>query len=380
MHATSVMTARERYIETLTFGTPDRIPFQPGGPREKTLARWHSEGLPADRHYMDAVYGELGLEIPAAKPAVGHGVNFRMMPTFEEKVLEHRDGHYIVQDWMGNITEISDEYDYTYIRNAKDFVTRKWHRFPVENEGDFEEMKKRYDPEEPGRRPGDLKERLAKMKERDYVTGVHFSGPFWQLREWCGFEPLCMMFIDKPEFVREMATFWKDFVSKTMAPVIEAGVIDVIGISEDMAYKQKAMISPGMTREFLMPAYVQWVTEARQGGVPVIDMDSDGMVDELIPIWIESGINVCDPIEVAAGNDLNEFQRTFGRKMAYRQGVDKRCIAKGGRVIEEELRRLEPAVKSGGYIPGCDHGVPFDISWPDFLHYCRLLAEMTGWR
>ena len=64
---------------------------------------------------------------------------FKMMPTFEEKVLEHRDGHYIVQDWMGAITEISDEYDFTYIRSAKDFVTRKWHRFPVQNRREWEE-------------------------------------------------------------------------------------------------------------------------------------------------------------------------------------------------------------------------------------------------
>ncbi|OQA30800.1 MAG: Adenylate cyclase 1 [Betaproteobacteria bacterium ADurb.Bin341] len=49
-----------------------------------------------------------------------------MIPTFEEKVLEHKNGHYIVQDWMGAVTEISDKYDYTYIRNAIDFVTRRW--------------------------------------------------------------------------------------------------------------------------------------------------------------------------------------------------------------------------------------------------------------
>ena len=36
-------------------------------------------------------------------------------------------------------------------------------------------------------------------------------------------------------------------------------------------------------------------------------------------------------------------------------------------------------VRDGGYIPGCDHGVPFNISWPDFIHYARLLAELTGW-
>ncbi len=34
----------------------------------------------------------------------------------------------------------------------------------------------------------------------------------------------------------------------------------------------------------------------------------------------------------------------------------------------------------GGYIPGCDHGVPADVSWPDCLEYCRRLAEMTGWK
>ena len=119
--------------------------------------------------------------------------------------------------------------------------------------------------------------------------------------------------------------------------------------------------------------------EARQGGVKIIDMDSDGKINELIPIWIESGINCCDPIEVAAGNDIVEFRVQFGNRIAYRQGVDKRCIAKSGKVIEEELRRIEAVVKDGGYIPGCDHGVPHDISWPDYIHYGRLLAEMTGW-
>jgi uroporphyrinogen decarboxylase len=139
------------------------------------------------------------------------------------------------------------------------------------------------------------------------------------------------------------------------------------------------MISPAMTREFLLPCWRRWNREAREAGVAIVDMDSDGHVGELIPIWIDAGFDVCDPIEVAAGNDINAYRRQFGRKIAYRQGVDKRCMAKGGKVIEDELRRIEPVVRDGGFIPGCDHGVPSDISWPDFIHYSRLLAEMTGW-
>jgi len=35
-------------------------------------------------------------------------------------------------------------------------------------------------------------------------------------------------------------------------------------------------------------------------------------------IWIEAGINNCDPIEVAAGNDIALYRRMFGKNMAYR--------------------------------------------------------------
>jgi uroporphyrinogen decarboxylase len=374
------MNARERYIATLRFEKPDRIPFMPGGPRESTLKRWHGEGLPAGVNWFEALCREIGVKIEASKPQVSHKVDFRMNPKFEEKVLEHKNGHYIVQDWMGNITEISDEYDVTYIRSAKDFVTRKWHKFPVESRKDFEDMKKRYCPDDPARYPADFDDRVKKLKERDYVVSVNFAGPFWQIREWCGFEPLCVLFADDPDFIREMAVFWTEFVSKTMARILDAGVVDVIGISEDMAYKEKSMISPAMTREFLLPAWTRWVTEAKQAGVPIVDMDSDGRIDELIPIWMDAGINVCDPIEVAAGCDINDYRSRFGRKMAYRQGVDKRCIARGGNVIDAELARIAPVVRDGGYIPGCDHGVPHDISWPDFIYYSRLLAELTGWR
>ena len=373
------MTPRERYLATVLFQSPDRIPFEPSGPREKTLKRWHSEGLPAGRPWFDSLCEELGVSMPKTQPAVQPDVRFRMNPMFEEKVLEHKDGHYIVQDWMGNITEISDEYDYTYIRSARDFVTRKWHKFPVTNRAEFEAMKTRYDSADPVRYPADFAERVRAMKGRDYVASIGFAGPFWQMREWCGFEPRCMLFLDDPEFVREMAQFWTQFVSKTMERVLEAGVVDYIQISEDMAYKEKSMISPAMAREFLLPAWSRWVREARQAGVPVVDMDSDGKVDELIPLWIEAGINVCDPIEVAAGNDINRYRETFGRSMAYRQGIDKRCIAKGGKIIEDEMARVEPVLRGGGYIPGCDHGVPYDISWPNFIRYSRMLAEMTGW-
>jgi len=373
------MNSRQRYIETLTFGNPDKIPFSPGGPRESTLKAWHTQGLPAETSFWTHLLELLGIEPEKTAPPVYLGMNFLMMPQFEETVLEHKDGHYIVQDWKGNVCEIADTFDVTYLRTARDFVTRRWIKCPVENRDDWEQMKSRYVVDTPGRFPADFEERCRQARERDYMLAFGFNGPFWQLREWCGFEGLCMMTIEQPELVEEMAAFWTDFCSEILDRILQRVVPDAVHLSEDMAYKAKAMISPAMTRHFCQPSYNRWVSQTRKAGVPIVDMDSDGFIGELIPIWIESGINVCDPIEVAAHNDINEFRRQFGHSIAYTGGVDKRAMAKGGDILRQELKRIEPVIRDGGYIPGCDHAVPSDISWPDFVDYSRLLAKMTGW-
>ena len=54
-------------------------------------------------------------------------------------------------------------------------------------------------------------------------------------------------------------------------------------------------------------------------------------------------------------------------------------MAKGGDVLKAEIDRITPVIKSGGFIPGCDHGVPSDVSWQNFVLHTKLLAERTGW-
>jgi uroporphyrinogen decarboxylase len=383
------MTPRERYLETLLFGRPDRIPLEPGLPRDSTLAAWHEQGKPTERNAIDCIFdlinekrAEKGLP-PAdhhpRKPETNPGVSFQMIPTFEEKVLEHKDGHYIVQDWMGAITEISDKYDYTYIRVARDFVTRKWHKFPVENRADWEAMKWRFDPKDAERFPENFEARCARLRERDYAFTLHFNGPFWQLREFCGFEGLCTLMLEQPDLVHEMARFWTEFCSAVMKPIFERVAPDVLYFSEDMAFKERPMISPKMTEEFCAPSYRRWIEEGRAAGIPVFAIDSDGCIDQLVPVWMACGVNCVDPLEVAAGNDILAMRAAFGRKVAFRGGVDKRAIAAGGAVLKAEMERIRPVVKDGGYIPGCDHGVPPDICWENFKDYSLQLAEMTGW-
>lgn len=377
---TTTMTERERFIATLKFEPVDRVPFIPGHGRESTRKRWRKEGLPADvDDYIGYIRRLIGMEPEPQRKKTSPGMVLTMIPEFEEKIIEERPNSRVVQDWKGNVCEIGKEFDPSYLRGAPDFVTRSWIKCPVENRHDWEDMKRRYDANDPKRFPADFLKRCAKLKTRDYTVGLVFPGPFWQLREWLGFENLCMLLLDDPDFAWDMVDFWREFVSKMLTRLYAHCVPDFVMFNEDMAYKEKPMVGPDMARQFLLPSWYEWTQISNAAGVPIISVDSDGYVGSLIPVWIEAGIRHCSPMEVAAGNDLPALREQFGRKMAFSGGVDKRLMAKGGQAIVNEINRLKPVIDSGGYIPSCDHGVPSDVSWPDFVRYSRLLAEATGW-
>jgi hypothetical protein len=377
------VSARERYINTLLFRHTDRVPFMPGKSRESTRRAWHAQGLPPsiddNQDIAEYAYREAGGRETLPRGGEELTVESRMIPMFEEKVIDRGERNQIVQDWKGNICEISNEFTPAHLRNPVDFVTRRWIKCPVESRADWIQMSGRYDPDAPSRIPSDARERAARLAERTWPIHVDISGPFWQLREWLGFENLCMLFYDDLPFLKEMVAFWQEFVARLLTRLFSFVVPDEVHFSEDMAFKGHAMISPSMARDILLPVYRSWGKIIRDAGCPLYAMDSDGFVGELIPIWIEAGMNACDPIEVAAHNDIVSFRKRFGRGMAFLGGVDKRAIAKGGAAIESEIARIVPVIESGGYIPGCDHGVPPDVSWPNFVTYVGLLAHATGW-
>ena len=376
------MNPRERYIETLRFGAPDRVPFHPGNGRISTRKAWHQQGLPSEiapERIAEYAYRQAGGTLPWPEEGKDFPVSERMIPMFEEKILEERATTRIVQDWKGNICEISNQYPVDYLRNPVDFVTRRWIRCPVVTRADWEQIKGRYDPDDPARYPKDAQALAAELKTRTWPVKLQFSGPFWQLREWLGFERLCMSFCDEPDFLREMIDFWRSYISRILENTLVRFVPDEVHLSEDMAYKMYSMISPSMVREFLLPVWREWGEITKAAGVSLYGMDSDGFVGELVPFWIEAGFTHCDPIEVAAGNDINALRATFGRRMAFFGGIDKRAMASGGATLEAEIERVRPVIKDGGYIPSCDHGVPADVPWPNYVRCTGLLAKATGW-
>jgi uroporphyrinogen-III decarboxylase len=58
-------------------------------------------------------------------------------------------------------------------------------------------------------------------------------------------------------------------------------------------------------------------------------------------------------------------------------GIDKRVLAGSKEGIEKELLRILPVMRErGGYIPTCDHGVPEEVSYENYLYYRKRCVEL----
>ena len=78
---------------------------------------------------------------------------------------------------------------------------------------------------------------------------------------------------------------------------------------------------------------------------------------------------------MASGVDVVELGKKYP-DILISGGIDKRIIAEGGDAIKRHLEYIMPAMRQrGGYIPTCDHGVPEEVSFENYLLFRKLLKE-----
>jgi len=358
------MTPRERFLQTMLFGTPDRIPYQFGGPRESTFNAWYKQGLPRGIDWDRFVGHDHWETVP---------INLQALPAFETVVLEEDSVHKVWIDEMG-----AKRIDHKKLPTPG-FVTRTYLEFPVKNRSDFDRMTRRFDPNDPGRLPPDWDEQKRRFAGvHDFVLGIIFPSIFWKVRDWVGFHRICEMVYDDPVLLQDMMHFVADFTIEATRRVLTDCQVDYVYFNEDMCYKTASMISPAHVREFMWPCYRKLVRHFRQYGVSVLIMDSDGYIGDMIPLWIDVGINAVGPVEIAANNDPIAYRKRFGKNLAMLGGIDKRELRfDKPRCRAEVLRKVPWLIEQGGYIPGCDHGVPPDIPLRTFLYMCELIKEIA---
>lgn len=355
------MTARERYLATFSFQPVDRPFVGAVGGWSETGERWKREGWD----------GSSLTDLFHTDTLLTTGVYYGPIPHFEYKVLEENERTRLYVNHEGIV--MREFLDYNGNSSMPHFV-----KFPVESEADFEAFcAERLQPDFEPRAPANWADLVQAFRTRtdpllDFAN--RWGGFFGSLRNLLGVQNLCLAFYDNPRLVERMMDQRVEVVLAVTERVLAEVEIDTFGFWEDMGFKTASLLGPEHFRRFMLPRYVKVTQWLRSKGVKHVGVDSDGQVGELIPLWLEAGLDMVWPMEVAAGMDVVALRRQYGQSLNMLGGIDKRAVAVGGQAMRDEVDRVMPAVEAGGYSPQLDHSAPPDISWRNMCEYMEYLV------
>lgn len=374
------MVPRDRMSEPVRRlrDTYARVPDAPLYRREfgfYCLEEWKAQGMP-----QDLPLAELFQYDPEARLSLGQlgWCEAAFVPGFEERVIEVRAEHEVIQDVAGRHLLV--------FRGRRSGFMPEYIDHPVKDRRTWEEeVRWRLDPASPERYAG-LETRMESSRRsagEGWMICQNLIGGYMYLRSLIGPETLLYAFHDDPGLIESCMEAWFLLADAVIARHQAHLTLDELYLAEDICYNNGSLISPAMMRRFLLPYYQQLVANVRSRQLDrqrhlYLQIDTDGFADPVIPLYRELGMDVMSPFEVAAGCDVVRTGRQYP-DLALFGGIDKRILAQGPKAIDRELERILPAMRRrGGYIPTCDHGVPAEVRYEDYLHYRRRCVELGG--
>ena len=343
------------------------------------MDRWKSEGHIAENVTQAELDELFGFDQPGLFSLGGLGwCEGGFVPTFEEHwIRDEGDSYEIVQDFAGRHVK--------YFKGRRQGFMPEYVDHPVKDMKTWEELCKwRLDPKTPERQPR-IANTVAKARQAELEGKVicqNLVGGYMYLRSLMG--PLDLMYLlyDDPDLIHDCMKTWFNLADAVIAQHQEHVTLDDIYIGEDICYNHGLLISKDMVREFLFPYYQQLLANAKKRQLDptrkiYFHLDTDGFSDEALPLYQEIGMNYLSPFEVASGCDVVRTGRDYP-ELLISGGFDKRIMAAGKEAIDREIERIMPVMyRRGGYIPTCDHGVPEEVSFENYMYYRKRMLEFA---
>ena len=324
------MSIRDDFLDVLNFRTPKgrRPMIEWAGWWDKTRDRWHTEGVPShlDTQQLHRFFGLDPIYMVAIAPAV------KRPKVHGAPIITTASEYRALKPQIFNPAVIEDAVKYALsLKTAHD--------------------------------------------RGEIVLRVWIDGFFWFPRNMLGIENHLMAFYDQPELMHEMNRDLADFTLAGLERMFQVIKPEFVGFGEDMSYNLGPMISEQTFNEFILPYYNQIIPRIHKNGIKVL-VDSDGDITKMLPWFIRAGIDGVYPLERQAGVDVCQIRKDYPDFILL-GAYDKMVMNKGKQAMYDEFKRLEPVIRSGGFIPSVDHQTPPAVSFDDYKCYMELFKEFS---
>ena len=359
------MNSRRRLMMAVNHEEPDMVPLDLGGTENTTISR---------TAYMN-LRPSLGMAADP-KPFVINRMMDAVFPDFDllEKLSIDCLGIRPSPDFRATTTELPDDsfYDEFGIRWKKasyyyDMVENPLREMTLEELGKTEWP----DPFKDGRFKG-LKAQAKELYETtDYalVAGHIMWGPFEMGCALRGYEQFCVdLYTDEKFAVALLESNLQLAIKFWDAYLDEIGeYIQVAAGGDDVGMQTGTILSPEMYRKYIKPLHKRLYDFIKTKTKAKIFLHSCGSVYDLIPDFIEEGVDILSPVQfTAARMDLASLKRDFGKSIAFwGGGVDTQHVLPGGSIqeIRDQVSRVfDIMAPGGGFVFVPVHNIQADVS------------------
>ena len=371
------MTNRKRLLAILNYENYDRLPVVHFGFWTELLEKWVTEGHLKPHEIINALDGTANERLIEEK--LGFDFNYygtayqdlsgfsSLFPAFEPKrIREYADSSY----------EYMNEDGVIVLQKPKTISIPSELGHLLKDRGSWEEhylprlqySEERFDDTA-------LQKLGFESKTRTEPLGIYCKSLFGQIRNWLGVEGMSYLYADDEELYDDIINTVGELVYKTTKRVLESGIeFDFAHFWEDICFKNGPLVVPSVFAEKVGPHYRRITDLVKSYGVGIVSLDCDGLIDFLLPIWLENGINTMFPIEVGTwAASIAPWREKYGKALRGVGGMNKHVLSRDKAAVDTEIERLKPLVALGGFLPCPDHRLPPDTKWELVQYYCERM-------
>lgn len=322
------MNSRDRFRETMRYGTTDRVPYFEEGIRKEVVRVWRKQGL------------QRGLDLAEMFPSDGRE---DIEPDLEPR---SRSKH-----WPSSHSQLDS-------------------------------FRRRLDPDDSGRLPWRWPKRVRQWKNRDHVLMLRVHRGFFLsmgVDGWNRLEEVIDLLINDRELVRETMMIQGEFAAKLTENMLRDVDIDAAVFAEPIGANHGPLISPRMYEELILPSYEPLIQVLDRHHVETKIFLTFANARLLIPSILRWGFNCLWACEVSVEEmDYGDLRREFGRDLRLIGGIDLDVLRQGKEAIRREIEeKVPPLLADGGYVPLADGRVRVDVPFENYVYYRRLLEKIT---
>jgi hypothetical protein len=321
-----MMNSRQRFLETMGYGHPDRVPLFQEGMRNEVIRSWESQGLKSERDLS--------------------------------RMFHYDQREEIIPDLYAHVPFLSDS-----------------------SSGiDLDRLRKDLNPDDDKRLPKNWRAKVRRWRKRDHILMLRVHEGFFLtmgVEGWSTFSKIIELLADNPRVVRSVMEIQGEFCARITERILREVDVDAVIFGEPISGAHGPLISPKMYEDIVLRSYDVIFDVLERFQIQYVIFRTYANSKTLLPVVIKTPINC---LWASESNmkfmDYCLLRGEFGKDLRLIGGIDTDTLLQGKDAIRHEIeRKVPPLLEQGGYIPLADGRIRKYIPFENYIYYREILEK-----